>query len=111
MENKIMNYKQIIVVIIGVIAIIVTFLFPPWESYELVQKGQEQVLLGKLENRLFNNPPEHSDVKEPYIAWRYALQKAVVYVAVAGALCYFLRTKKSSIVDESPEKTSAGAAF
>ena len=106
-----MNYKQMIIVAVGTIAIAVTFLVPPWQSYELVERVQEQVLMGKLENRLFNNPPERSDVKEPYIAWQYAVQKAIIYAAVAGALCYFLRTKKNSIVDKSREKTSAEAAF
>ena len=106
-----MNYKQIIVVVIGVVAIASAFLIPPWESYELTETDQGQVLLGKLENRLFNNPPEHSDVKEPHIAWRYAVQKALAYAVVAGVLCYFLRTKKRPILDESQEKASAAAAF
>lgn len=105
-----MNYKQIIVVAVGAVAIAWGFLVPSWESYELTETDQGQVLLGKLENRLFNNPPEQSDVKEPHIVWRYAVQGAVAYAAVAGALCYFLRTKKSTIVDESQEKTSAAAA-
>ena len=63
-----MNYKQMIIVAVGTVAIAETFLVPPWQSYELAEKDQEQVLMGRLENRLFNNPPEHSDVKEPYIA-------------------------------------------
>ncbi|MHC4168033.1 MAG: hypothetical protein ACYSWQ_13830 [Planctomycetota bacterium] len=82
-----MNYKQIIVVAVGAVAIAWAFLVPSWESYELAETDQGQVLLGKLENRLFNNPPEH------------------------GALCYFLRKKRSPIVDESQDKTSAAAAF
>ncbi|MHC4351631.1 MAG: hypothetical protein ACYTE3_13665 [Planctomycetota bacterium] len=106
-----MNYKQIIVVAVGAVAIAWAFLVPSWESYELAETDQGQVLLGKLENRLFNNPPEQSDVREPRIVWRYAVQRAVAYAVVAGALCYFLRKKRSPIVDESQDKTSAAAAF
>jgi hypothetical protein len=69
------------------------------------------VLLGKLDNRLFNNPPEQSDVKEPRIIWSYAVQRAVAYAVVASVLCYFLRTKKNRIADESQEKVSSAAAF
>ncbi|MHC4580842.1 MAG: hypothetical protein ACYS14_05255, partial [Planctomycetota bacterium] len=64
-----------------------------------------------LEHRLFNNPPEQSDVKEPRIVWSYAVQRAVAYAVVAGVLCYFLRTKKTRITSESQEKTSSAAAF
>lgn len=106
-----MNYKQIIVVAVGSVAIAVAFLVPPWETYEFVQNDQGQALLANYENRLFNNPPEQSDVREPRIVWKYAVHKAIAYAVVAGALCYLLRTKKSTIVDESQDKTSAAAAF
>ena len=105
------NYKQIIVIAVGAAAIAWAFLVPPWESYELTETDQGQVLLGKLDNRLFNNPPEQSDVKEPRIVWSYAGQKAAAYAVVAGILCYFLRTKKPRIADESQEQPSSAAAF
>ena len=106
-----MNYKQIIVIAVGAAAIAWAFLVPSWESYELTETDQGQVLLGKLDNRLFNNPPEQSDVREPRIAWSYAVQSAIAYVVVAGVLCYFLRKKKTCIADESQEKVSSAAAF
>ena len=106
-----MNYKQIIVIAVGAAAIAWAFLVPSWESYELTETDQGQVLLGKLEHRLFNNPPEQSDLREPRIVWSYAVQRAIAYAVVAGVLCYFLRTKKSLIADESREEVSSAAAF
>ena len=106
-----MNYKQIIVIAVGAVAIAWAFLVPPWETYQFVHNDQGQMLLGKLENRLFNNPPEQSDVREPRIVWRYAVQRAVAYAVVAGALCYFLRTRKANVADQAQEKVSETAAF
>ena len=106
-----MNYKQMIVIAVGAAAIAWAFLVPSWESYELTETDQGQALLGKLENRLFNNPPEQSDVREPRIVWSYAVQKAVAYAVVAGVLCFFLRTRKASIITEPQEKPSSAAAF
>ena len=105
------NFVDIIVIAVGAAAIAWAFLVPPWESYELTETDQGQVLLGKLDNRLFNNPPEQSDVKEPRIVWSYAVQKAAAYAVVAGALCYFLRTKKAGNITEPQEKPSSAAAF
>ena len=61
-----MNYKQMIVVAVGVVAIAWAFLVPSWESLEFVDTDQGQVLLTNYESRLFNNPPEHSDLREPH---------------------------------------------
>jgi len=90
-----MNYKQRITVAIAAVVIGVTFLFPPWITLRFPDSGQANVLLTHSERRLFNNPPETSDVKAPYIAWRYPVQEAIVATVVAGALCFFLRTKKT----------------
>ena len=106
-----MNRKQIIVVAVGAAAIAWAFLVPSWESYEFADSDHGRVVLTKYESRLFNNPPEHSDVKAPRVVWKYAVHEAVAYAVVAGALCYFLRTKKSRVVDESREIPSAAAAF
>ncbi|MBC8216932.1 MAG: hypothetical protein H8E73_00560 [Planctomycetes bacterium] len=106
-----MNYKQIIVVAVGAVAIAWAFLVPSWESYELAETDQGQVLLGKLENRLFNNPPEQSDVREPRIVWSYAAQEAGAYAVVAGILFFFLRTRKARIIAEPQERLSSAAAF
>ena len=106
-----MNYKQIIVIAVAVVPIAAAFLVPPWESYTFTETDQGNVLLGKVENRLFNNPPEQSDVREPRIVWSYAVQRAVAYAVVAGVLCFFLRTKKTRIAGESQEEVSSAAAF
>jgi len=110
-EKPMINYKQIIVIAVGAAAIAWAFLVPSWESYELTETDQGQVLLGKLENRLFNNPPEQSDVREPRIVWSYTVQRAGAYAVVAGILCFFLRTRKTGIVAEPQEKLSSDAAF
>ncbi|KPK41550.1 MAG: hypothetical protein AMJ65_09225 [Phycisphaerae bacterium SG8_4] len=107
----IMNRKQIILLTIGAIAIAWALLVPTWESLEFVDSDKGQVVLTNYESRLFNNPPEHSDLREPRIVWRYAIQEAFAYAVVAGILCYFLRTKKTRITDESQEKVSSAAAF
>jgi len=105
-----MNYKQRITVAIAAAVIGVTFLFPPWITLKFSESGPANLLLTHSERRLFNNPPEMSDVKAPYIAWRYPVQEAIVATVVAGALCFFLRTKKTRedvAVNDCP--TSAAA--
>ena len=106
-----MNRKQIVVAAIGVVAIAAALLVPTWESLEFVDTEQGQVLLTNYESRLFNNPPEHSDLRDPRIVWSYAAQEAIAYAVVAGILCYFLRTRKARIVTESKERLSSAAAF
>ena len=106
-----MNLKQIIIVVAATIAIAVAFLMPSWESYKLTETNQGQVLMAKYESRLFNDSPEHSDVKEPRVVWRYAAQEAIAYAVVAGILCYLLRTRKARVVAESQNSVSAAAAF
>ena len=69
-----MNCKQAIIVVIAAIVIGVTFLFPPWITLHLAESGPAHLLLTHSERRLFNNPPEASDVKAPYIAWRYPVR-------------------------------------
>ena len=66
-----MNNKQKLIAVITLLGIGVTFLFPRWARLEYRDAGQGQVLLTVLERRLFNNPPEASEVKAPYVAWRY----------------------------------------
>lgn len=99
----------IILIAGGVIGVL--FLFPQWASLEFMDTDQGQVLLEKLEYRLFNNPPKHSEIKEPHIAWRYVIQNAIAVAVVAGVLCFFLRTKKASKITESVDKPSSNAAF
>jgi len=106
-----MNRKQIIVAAIGAIAIAWALLFPTWESLEFAESDQGQVVLTNYESRLFNNPPEYSDLREPRIVWSYAAQEAGAYAIVAGVLCFFLRTKKTAIIAEPQEKLSSAAAF
>lgn len=106
-----MNRKQIVVVAIGTAAIAAAFLFPTWESLEFTDSDQGQIVLTNYDSRMFNNPPEHSDLREPRVVWRLAAQEAAAYAVVAGILCYFLRTRKTRIVAESQEKISAAAAF
>ena len=90
-----MNYKQGIVIAIATIVIGVSFLFPPWITLKFPETDQGRLLLTHSERRLFNNPPKTSDVKAPYIAWRYPVQDGIVATIVAGALCFFLRTRKT----------------
>ena len=106
-----MNRKQIVLVSVAAVAIGAAFLFPSWETLEFADTEQGQVLLTNYESRLFNNPPEYSDLREPRIVWKYAVHEAIAYAIVAGALFYFLRTKKSTVADKSEEKTSVAAAF
>ncbi len=106
-----MNRKQIIVIVVAAIAIAAAFLFPSWASLEFVDTDQGQILMTNYERRLFNNPPEHSDLKEPYIPWLYAVQEAVAYAAVAGILCYFLRSRKTRVIDDSHGSVPAAAAL
>ena len=106
-----MNRKQILVVAIGAVAIAAAFLFPTWESLEFVDSDQGQIVLTNYESRMFNNPPEHSDLREPRIVWRYAAQEAGAYAVFAGLLCFFLRTGKAGIVTEPQERLSSAAAF
>ena len=106
-----MNRKQIIVIAVGAVAIAWAFLVPSWESYEFADTDQGKVLLTKYESRLFNNPPEHSDVKAPHVVWKYAVHEAIAYAVVAGALCYLLRTRKATFKGEATDELSAAAAF
>ncbi len=106
-----MNRKQILVVTIGTIAVAAAFLFPTWESLEFVDSDQGQIILTNYDSRMFNNPPEHSDLREPRFVWRYAVQEAGAYAVFAGLLCFFLRTGKTRIVAEPQEKLSSAAAF
>ncbi len=106
-----MNKKQIIVVLIACGIIGVLFLFPQWASFDFVDTDDGQALYERLERRFFNNPPEHSDVKEPFIRWRYTVQSFVAIAVVAGVLCFFLRTKKARITSKSEDKPSSNAAF
>ena len=110
-EKPIINYKQIIVTAVGGVAIAWAFLVPSWESLEFVDSDQGQIVLTNYESRMFNNPPEHSDLREPRIVWRYAAQEAGAYAVFAGLLCFFLRTGKAHIVTESQERLSSAAAF
>ena len=106
-----MNYKQALVVALAAIAIGATFLFPTWITLKFPESGPAHLLLTHSQRRLFNNPPEHSDVKAPYIAWRYPVQDAIVATVVAGALCFFLRTKKTRDEVAVNDCPSAAAAF
>lgn len=106
-----MNKKQIIIILIVCGVIGVQFLFPQWASLEFVDTDQGQVLYERLEYRFINNPPEHSEVKEPFIRWRYMAQRCAVIIVVAGVLCFFLRTKKVHKINESEDKPSSNAAF
>ncbi len=93
----------------GVIGVL--FLFPQWVSFEFVDSEQGQVLYEGLERRFFNNPPEHSELKEPFIRWSYTVQNCAVIAVVAGVLCFLLRTKKNRITSKSEDKPSSNAAF
>jgi len=106
-----MNKRQIIIILIACGIIGALFLFPEWASYDFVDSDQGQVLYERLERRFFNNPPEHSEVKEPFIRWRYTVQSFVAIAVVAGLLCFFLRTKKTRITSISEDKPSSNAAF
>jgi len=106
-----MNYKQMIVIAVGTVAIGWSFLVPSWETYELVQNDQGQALMASYESRLFNNPPEQSAVRPPRIIWKYAVQEAIAYAVVAGVLCYFLRTRKATVKVETTDEPSVAAAF
>ena len=106
-----MNRKQIVVLSIGIVAIVTGFLFPTWASLEFVDANQGQILMTNYDKRLFNNPPKYSDLKEPYVEWRYAIHEAVAYAATAGTLCYLLRTRKARVIDNSHKKVSTAAAF
>ena len=106
-----MNYRQVIIVAIAAAIIGVTFLFPPWITLKFPDTGPQHLLLTHSERRLFNNPPAMGDVKEPYIAWRYPVQEALLAAVVAGALCFFLRTKKTQESIESNDTLSSAAAF
>ena len=105
-----MDYKQIIIIAIAATAIGRTFLFPRWMTLRFSDSGPSHVLLTHSERRLFNDPPERSDVKAPYIAWGYSVQDAVAAVVVAGILCFFLRTKKTQedvTANDCPVSTAA----
>jgi len=106
-----MNYKQTSIVAIAAIVIGVTFLFPPWITLHFPESGPAHLLLTHSERRLFNNPPETSDVKAPYIAWRYPVQDAVVATVVAGVLCFFLRTKTTREDVVATDGPAPAAAF
>ncbi len=106
-----MNYKQAIIVAIAAITIGMTFIFPPWITLKFPDDNQGHMLLTHSERRLFNNPPESSDVKAPYIAWRHPVQDAVVAAVVAGALCFFLRTKKTREEITASDCSVSAAAF
>jgi len=106
-----MNYKQAIVVTIAAIVVGLTFLFPPWITLKFPDSGPANLLLTHSEHRLFNNPPEHSDVKPPYIAWRYPVQNAIVVTLAAGVLCFFLRTKKTREDVATNDCPASAAAF
>ena len=105
-----MNNKQKLIAVITLLGIGVMVLFPRWARLEYHDTGQGQVLLTVLERRLFNNPPETSAVKAPYIAWRYTLQDGMAAIVVASVLCVVLRTKKTRngiAPDDNPSPTAA----
>ena len=106
-----MNYKQVTIVAIAVAVIGVTFLFPPWITLKFPDSSQANLLVTHSERRLFNNPPETSDVKAPYVAWRYPVQDGIVATLVAGALCFFLRTKKTREDSAANDCPASAAAF
>jgi hypothetical protein len=106
-----MNNKQRIIITITLLGIGVMFLFPPWARLEYSDAGQGQVLLTVLERRLFNNPPETSVVRAPYVAWRYPLQDSIAVTVVASALCFILRTRKTRNAVAWNDNPSPTAAF
>ncbi|MGE5293836.1 MAG: hypothetical protein ACM3VT_03320 [Solirubrobacterales bacterium] len=106
-----MNNRQKLVISIALLGMGVTFLFPRWARLEFHDTGQGPVLLTVLERRLFNNPPEASEVKAPYIAWRYSLQDSIAAAVAASVLCFVLRTKKAHKGLASNEGPSPAAAF
>ena len=106
-----MNKKQIVVLAIVLGASGWHLLFPTWQRLEFKDTDQGQVLMTISEHRLYNNPPEHSDVKAPYIAWQYSFQACGAFAVIAGVLCFFLRTKRAKKSIVSQEAPAAGAAF
>jgi len=106
-----MNCKQTIIVAIAVTLIAASFLCPPWITLKFAESGPSHMLLTHSEHRLFNNPPATSDVKPPYIAWRYPIQEGVMITVAAGVLCFFLRTRKTRQDVTTNECPAAAAAF
>lgn len=106
-----MNKKQIIVILIALAGCGYQLLFPAWQRLEFADTDQGQVLLTISEHRLFNNPPAHSDLKPPYVAWKYSFQACGLFAAITGVLCFLVRTKRVKEAEVSGEVAAAGAAF
>jgi len=106
-----MNNRQKLVMGIALLGIGMTFLFPRWARLEYHDTGQGQVILTVLERRLFNHPPEASEVKAPYVAWRYSLQDGIAVAVAASVLCFIVRTKKAHKGLASNDDPSPAAAF
>ncbi len=106
-----MNGRQKCIIGIALLGIGVTFLFPRWARLEYHESGQGQVLLTVLERRLFNDPPETSVVKAPYVAWRYSLQDGLAVAVVASVLCFITRTKNRRDGVAPADHPSPAAAF
>lgn len=106
-----MNKKQILVLVIAFAVIAGCFVFPPWATLVYHDTENGKVILTHAEHRLFNDPPEPGEIMPPFIQWRYPIQNSAAVAAVAAALCFFLRTRKTRQTVQAPQNCCPGAVF
>ena len=107
-----MNFKQQIVIVIGVLAIGYSLLIVPWMTYETLDTADGTQLMAKYERRLFNSPPENPlAFRPPEIVWMYSFQQIGLVLAVNALLLFFLRSRKTKNSSAFSSRATAHAAF
>jgi hypothetical protein len=107
-----MNFKQQIVIVIGVLAIGCSLLIVPWMTYVPLDTPQGNIAETQYAYRLFNNPPEvPMALSAPKIVWMYQYQKIGLVLMVNALLLFMLRSKKTKKRFVCTTQATAHAAF
>lgn len=107
-----MNFKQQIVIVVGLLAIGYSCLIVPWVTYVPMATPEGNMAETLLEYRLFNSPPDNPlALKPPEIMWMYQYQKIGLVLIINAILLFFLRSRKTKKTSTFTHEATAQAAF
>jgi len=107
-----MNFKQQIVIAIGVLAIGFCLLFVPWATYVPLDTPQGNMAETQYDYRLLNSPPDNPlAIKAPEVVWIWQFQKIGAVLIVNALLLFFMRSRKTKRSATFTPEATVQAAF
>ena len=107
-----MNFKQQIVVVIGVLAIGFCVVFVPWATYVPLDTPEGILAETQYNYGLLNRPPDNPlAIKAPEVVWIWQFQKIGAVLIVNALLLFCLRSRKTKKRATFTSRATAQAAF